>query len=491
MSARSLTALIAAIAATVALSGCSGGGGSSGTGGTGPGGSAPGPGAGPGPGPGTIVAPPSSTSCSLRARQTWAAEQLNEWYLFPETLPATLDPAPYSSVQDYLDALTATARSQGRDRFFTYIDSIAEEDAFFRSGQTAAFGIRIQTDAAGRRVLVADAYENAPALAAGIDRGAEILAIGTNPASLRSVQSIIAAEGAAGVSDALGPATAGTTRALEISDSNGRRIVTIAKATFDIRPVSNRFGAQVLTDNGRRVGYLNLRTFIDTADPQLRDAFATFRAQGITDFIIDFRYNGGGLVDIADLMGDLLGDNRASGDVFETTEYRPSKAQFNETRRFRRQPQSVAPVRIAFITTSASASASELVINSMQPWLRDNLILVGSNTFGKPVGQIARDRTACDDRLRVVAFETRNADRQGGYYNGLAGTVPRSCAAQDEIGRPMGDPQEASTRAALDALGGASCAAIGSLSTARSAGRRQLLVRERPSVVDREVPGTF
>jgi C-terminal processing protease CtpA/Prc len=480
-SLRIATALLSA----VALVACSSGSGAPSTG------SGSSNNAGSSGGGGIVTTPPASTDCSLRARQTWAAQQLNEWYLFPETLAPGLDPASYSSVQAYLDAVTATARSQGKDRFFTYIDSIAEESAFFSSGATAAFGIRIQTDTPNRRVLVADAFEGAPALAAGIDRGTEIVAIGTSPSTLRPVSQIIAAEGAAGVSDALGPSTAGTARTLEIETGNVRRVVTITKANFNIPPVSARYGAQVLTDGGRQVGYLNLRTFIDTADPALRSAFATFRAQGITDFIIDFRYNGGGLVDIADLMGDLLGDNRAAGDVFETTEYRPSKAQFNETRRFQRQPQSVAPLRIAFITTSASASASELVINGMQPWLRDNLILVGSNTFGKPVGQIARDRSACDDRLRVVAFETKNADRQGGYYNGLASTVPRSCASQDEIARPMGDPQEASTRAALDALAGASCPAIGTVSTAQSAGRRQLLVRARPSVLDREVPGTF
>ena len=477
---RNATALLASLA----LVACSGGG-SSPTAGSG-GGST-----GTGSGGGITSPPPTTTDCSLRARQTWAGQQLNEWYLFPETLPANLDPAAYGSVQDYLDALTANARGQSKDRFFTFITSIDEETAFIRSGQTAAFGIRIQTDTVNRRVLVVDAYEGAPALAAGLDRGARILAIGTSPATLQTVESLIAANGSAGVSDALGPSTAGVARTLEIEDGNGRRTVTITKANFNIRPVSNRFGVQVLNDGGRRVGYLNLRTFIDTADPQLRDAFATFRAQGITDLIIDFRYNGGGLVDIADLMGDLLGDNRAAGDVFETTEYRPSKAQFNETRRFQRQPQSVAPARIAFITTSASASASELVINSMQPWLRDQLILVGSNTFGKPVGQIARDRSACDDRLRVVAFETKNADRQGGYYTGLASTVQRSCAAQDEIARPMGDPQEASTRAALDALAGNSCTAIGAVSRAQSAGQRELLVPRRLSVVDREVPGTF
>jgi C-terminal processing protease CtpA/Prc len=469
---------------SAALAACSSGGGSPGGGSTSAGGGSSQPPAG-----GT--APPTGTDCSLRARQTWAAQQLGEWYLFPETLPPALDPAPFTSVQAYLDALTATARAQGKDRFFTYVDSIAEEDAFFRSGETAAFGIRIQTDAATRRVLVADAFEGAPALAAGIDRGAEILAIGTNPGNLRTVSNIIAADGAAGVSDALGPSTAGTARTLEIQDDNGRRTVSITKTNFNIPPVSQRFGAQILTDGGRRVGYLNLRTFIDTADPQLRNAFATFRAQGVDTFIIDFRYNGGGLVDIANLMGDLLGENRNTGDVFSSTEYRPSKAQFNETHRFQRQPQSVAPVRIAFITTSASASASELVVNGMQPWLRDQLVLVGSNSFGKPVGQIARDRSACDDRLRVVAFGTKNADGRGDYFNGLASTVARSCAAQDQLARPMGDPQESLTRAALDALAGASCPAIGTLSTPQSAGRRELLVPTRPSVVQREVPGTF
>ncbi|MGL6043154.1 MAG: S41 family peptidase, partial [Sandaracinobacteroides sp.] len=96
---------------SAALVACSSGGAPTTTGG-----SSAGSGGGTGTGP-----PPSSTDCSLRARQAWAKSQLDEWYLFPETLPASLDPAPYPSVQDYLDALTATARGQGKDRFFTYI----------------------------------------------------------------------------------------------------------------------------------------------------------------------------------------------------------------------------------------------------------------------------------------------------------------------------------------------------------------------------------
>src|SRR5438309_11541820 len=95
-----------------------------------------------------------ATGCTLRARQDWASAQLKEWYLFPETLPATLDPTPYATVDAYIDALTANARAQGRDRFFTYLTSIAEENAFNSSGSTAGFGFRISFDASNRLLVM-------------------------------------------------------------------------------------------------------------------------------------------------------------------------------------------------------------------------------------------------------------------------------------------------------------------------------------------------
>lgn len=448
--------------------------------------------------------PPAVSACSLRARQDWAAGQLREFYLFPETLPASLDPTPFTSVDTYIDALTSTARSQRRDRFFTYLTSIREENAFFEAGATAGFGVRLVTDAVGRRSLVAEAFEGAPALAAGIDRGTELLAIGADAASLRSVAEIIAAEGPSGVVNALGPNTAGTTRTLRVADRAGAvRDVTLAKADFALSPVSPRYGAQVIEDGGRQVGYLNLRTFISTADPALREAFARFRARGVTEVVVDFRYNGGGLVSIAELINDLLGGDRAGGDVSSFITYRPEKVSENRTRFFTPQAQSIAPMRLAFIGTASTASASEQVINSTLPYLRDRVALIGTNTFGKPVGQIARDRSECDDRLRVVAFETQNAARQGGYYNGLAGSVAASCRATDDLARPLGDPQEASTRQALDFLAGRPCDPISlePVSARASAGpdegelgatRRQgLLTPERPTPAQREVPGLF
>ena len=470
--------------ASLVLTACGGGGGSTPT-------PTPGPIATPGPTPSPTPAP--TATCSLRARQDWVLAQMREWYLFPETLPANLDPTPFTSVQAYLDALTATARAQRRDRFFTFITSIAEDNAFFNSGASAGFGIRLSYDTDARRLFVIEAFEGAPALAAGIDRSTEILAIGTSQNDLRNVSDIFATGGAQAVSDALGPSTAGTTRVLRITDAQGPRTVTVTKTEFSIPPVSSRYGAKIIDDGGRKIGYVNLRTFINTAAPALRNAFASFRAQGITEVIVDFRYNGGGLVSIAELMGDLLGGNRSSSEVFSFTTFRPEKASNNEQRNFNPQAQSIASTKIAFIGTGGTASASELVINSFIPYLRANAALVGTNTFGKPVGQIALDRAACDDRLRIVAFRTENAQHRGDYYDGLATEVEASCAAPDDFTRQLGDPQEGSTRGALDFLAGRSCTRISTGISARGVreGQRELLTPERPTTAQREVPGLF
>jgi C-terminal processing protease CtpA/Prc len=443
--------------------------------------------------------PPASTSgCSLSERQNWVSAQMNEWYLFPETLPTGLNPNGFSTVDAYLDALTATARGQGRDRFFTYITSIKEENAFFSSGSSAGFGFRLSYDNAARRVFIAETFEGTTALAANVDRGSEILAIGTNSGNLQSVSNLMAAGGPQSVINALGPSDPGVTRVLRVIDQSGvTREVTLSKTDYTLTPVSSRYGAKILDDNGRRVGYVNLRTFISTADPALRNAFAQFKAQGVTEVIVDFRYNGGGLVSIAELMGDLLGANRSTSDVFSITAFRASKSQFNEIDRFQPKPESIAPTKIAFIGTGGSASASELVINSFIPYLGTNMALVGSNTFGKPVGQIALDRSACDDRLRVVAFATQNKDGQGDYFQGLATKVPRTCQAADDVTKPLGDPQEASVARALDFLAGRSCSAIaGDGAKTQSidkvgSQRFDLLSPARPNTVQREVPGSF
>ena len=449
----------------------------------------------------------TNTACSITERQNWVVAQLNEWYLYPETLPNNIRVSDYSSVDALISAMTATARAQNKDRNFTYITSAAEEDAFFNSGATAGFGIRLGYDLNARRVFILEAFEGTPALNANIDRGDELTAIGTSASNLRSVADILAAEGAQGVSNALGPSTVGTSRVLRVARGSTSREVTIAKADYSIEPVSSRYGGRIIEDAGKRYGYINLRTFISTADARLREEIKKFRDANITEIIIDFRYNGGGLVSTGNLMGDLLGGNRQTSEIFSQLTFRESKAANNSIKRFAPQEQSASPTKLAFITTGSSASASELVVNGFIPFFDNRLGLIGSNTFGKPVGQIARDNAACDDRLRIVAFTTRNSTNSDAYFNGLAEAVKASCRANDDFTQPLGTAGEASTRQALDFLQGKSCTAIPVTSAEAATASRigaqtevsdtlaleiePLPLPAQPTTAQREIPGLF
>jgi hypothetical protein len=198
--------------------------------------------------PTTPPSPPPTSACTLRTRQDFAAAQINQNYLFPEDIAPNVNPASFSSVQAYIDALVAPARAKNRDRGFTYVTSIAEENALAQSGASAGFGVRLSTDANARRVFIAEAFEGAPALAAGIDRGTEIIAIGTSAGDLRTVDAIIASEGVGGVTNALGPSTAGTTRLLRVRGLDGTiRDVTVSKTVFSLDPVSDRYGSRIWT----------------------------------------------------------------------------------------------------------------------------------------------------------------------------------------------------------------------------------------------------
>ena len=149
-----------------------------------------------------------------------------------------------------------------------------------------------------------------------------------------------------------------------------------------------------------------------------------------------------------------------------------------------------------FRSAGASASASELVMNAVLPYLGANAALIGANTFGKPVGQIAIDRAQCDDRLRILAFATQNANRQGDYYNGLAGNFQSTCRAADDLTNQLGNAQETSIKTALDFLAGRSCtpigASVGTQSQTEVRSRNELLRSGVPkNTIERDLPGAY
>ena len=135
------------------------------------------------------------------------------------------------------------------------------------------------------------------------------------------------------------------------------------------------------------------------------------------------------------------------------------------------------------ITTGGSASASELIINSLRPFM--NVTVVGDRTFGKPVGQYGFD--FCDKTLFPVAFATENALAQADYFDG----IPADCAAADDLDHQIADPGEGSLAEALYYLRRGRCSGRASTEAEVQARRRMVLPRPYEGDPWRQLLGAY
>ena len=247
--------------------------------------------------------------------------------------------------------MVAPARAEDKDRGFTYITSASEEDELINSGSTAGFGIRLVVDSDNSRVFVSEAFENGPAFLAGMDRGQNYWPSGQQAPTCKRSPPYLHLGEPPQFSTHLVLSEPGVTRVIQFRTAEGITLEqNITKEEYALDPVSNRYGVKIFNDGNKQVGYLNLRTFIvGGADADLRDAFDQFSAQGISELIIDFRYNGGGLIRIADLMGDLMG--AVGGEVWSKTILRESKSSENSTTTIRGGVGSNYPYKNCFYWT--------------------------------------------------------------------------------------------------------------------------------------------
>ncbi|HSN91747.1 MAG TPA: S41 family peptidase [Anaeromyxobacteraceae bacterium] len=397
-----------------------------------------------------------SDECSVGKANQFVHQNTLDWYLYPELLPDPLpDPARYADPQDLLDALTANARAAGMDRGWSYVASYSAVTAYYAGGPTAGFGFSLQIRGTGQLFLT-QVMTGSAAAAGGFHRGDEILSISDVTGIL--AQTPFTSES---ISAAIGPATAGVTRTFEVAPVEGGTATrTVTKAAYTLVPVSH-----AVIDRGvgvPKIGYVNLVTFITPAEAQLREAFAAFQADGVQDVIVDLRYNGGGLVDTAIVLANLLGGGRTTNDTMFAWYLNPAHlADTPPPQTFAPEAGSISVRRVAFVTTGASASASELVANVMEPWVP--VAIVGARTYGKPVGQRGFVLQSCDLLLGLIAFGLENAQGDGAYFDGLPDAGGNFsgplCAAADDLTLPMGNPLEASTAAALAFVDTGACPA--------------------------------
>ena len=392
------------------------------------------------------------SECSIEGQKQFVLDNMRAWYFWNDLLPAEVDTSQFATPEDLLAYLTTFSPDLTPDDGidnpvdrFSFINTAAADQAFFGEGKFEGFGFS-SSFVAENDLRLTRVFFDSPANRAGLARGQQIVALNG-----RTIEEIQANEGINAVLD-LSPLDFTMRPVGGNPDGSDDFTTSIAQDIVTIDPVPQ---ARIITDpNGVRppVGYMELATFISTADAAMDAVFADFRAQGVNDIILDLRYNGGGLVSTSELLGDFLGGDVAENLVYSKTVFNELRAPaYNTVEFFERRGNSASLVRLVVIASGRTASASELVINGMDPHVE--VVIVGTDTFGKPVGQVGLD--FCEKILRPTAFQTLNANDFGDYFFGL----PVDCAAPDDLDVAVGADNDPNIEAALTYLDTGGCPA--------------------------------
>ncbi len=382
------------------------------------------------------------------------------------------DPGLFNDPIDYFGQLKTFAKTPSnadKDKFHFTIPS----DEFFQlsqSGVSAGYGAKFILLAAAppREIVVAFTEPNSPATAPAVNlaRGAEMLVadgVDVINANTQAAVDIINA--------ALFPSQPGETHTFTVRDLNAtQRNISMTSATIMSVPVQNVGTFPTATGD---VGYMLFNAHIATAESGLVAAVNQLQAAGITDLIVDVRYNGGGFLDIASEFAYMIaGAVPTAGQVFENIVFNDkhpttdpvtgaplSPTPFHTTTQgFDVAAGQALPTlnlpRVFVLSGPNTCSASESIMNGLQG-VDVQVFQIGSTTCGKPYGFYATDN--CGTSYFTIQFRGENNKGFGDYTDGFSaanqtgtiGTVVPGCSVADDFTHALGDPLEGRLAAAL------------------------------------------
>ena len=345
---------------------------------------------------------------------------MKEWYLWNDELPE-VDVENYQSAEALLNALRNPLDK------WSYIQEEESYDQFFNSGQYEGYGFRMAFDEEDK-LRVAFAYRDSPFGKIGADRSWTIDKING-----KTIPTILA-------SGSVTQEISNPTNTFELIDDEGNRITqTLTKETIGINTVLHH---QIFNVMGTKVGYLVFNSFLATSIDELKPVFREFKEEGIQELILDLRYNGGGRVNVAEYMAANIVGSRGAGRNFIEYIFNEQQSEQNQFVPFNSPEYSLDLDRLITITSKSTASASELVINGLRPFM--DVVVIGDNTHGKPVGSFPFRFGGY--AISPISFKIANDDGEGEYFEGFR---PDSYIS-DDLNHKFGDLREARLREALN-----------------------------------------
>lgn len=374
-------------------------------------------------------------TCEIEGVNDWVYQSMLDYYLFYQQVDVNINPATYESPEELIRDLRVSPNDT-----FSYVTDETTYSAFFNEGETFGYGWNFaRTPDNGLFFSLIE--PNSPLAAADVQRGDQLVAI--NGITIPDFDQLSSAER----QRIIGEADEVKTLDLTIDrEGSAQRQVSVTTARYDLQTVLN---TQIIEHNGVNVGYLNFYQFVNTSSQELQQAFATFQAADISELVIDLRFNGGGRIFVAsELASHVLGKTRPD-DVFTTFGYNDKYQDQNVSLYFENMQSTLALNRVFVLQSSNTCSASELVVNSLRPFVE--VITVGSTSCGKPYA--TSPNIACGKVVNALEIELLNAAGAGGYFNGIAA----DCPAIEDVQQPLGETSEPLLATALNYIVAGSC----------------------------------
>jgi len=345
--------------------------------------------------------------------------------------PATGLPYEYAALQDNLK--------------YSFLDEGNSETGMLAQLSLTGYGDGYGFDAAQYMdaLRVKYVYPESPAALANLHRGDKIIAMGTS-----SVDNHLN---------------------MTVEKGDGSIInLNLLESSYTSSTI---FKTKIITSGANSVGYLSIGQFVtkDILQPELEPIFQQFSTNNIRHLIVDLRYNSGGYVSSAECLANFISPSNISGKVMYTEHFNDQMQQgkalilqnqpyynaageqvtingrlatyldvdytvANNTYKFAKEGRLEDLEHVYFIVSGQTASAAEMLINCLKPYLP--VTLIGTTTYGKPVGFF----TVHIDQynLYLSSFQIKNAAHEGDYFEGFDATI----GAKDDLRYDFGDPRE-------------------------------------------------
>lgn len=234
--------------------------------------------------------------------------------------------------------------------------------------------------------------------------------------------------------------------------------ISLVSSHYEVDPIIKD---SVFSYSEKNIGYLALSSFEDVSEghvnlQRLENVFEEFEENQISDLILDLRYNTGGYVTAAEYIADKVineAGNKSLMYSYVLNDYllqhhNMVEGSFEDV--YFKRNNNLDLKTVYFLVTDITASASELLINVLKPYMNVVIIAENDGTYGKPVGFFKQD-ILNSATLWVASFKLMNAAGNTDYWDGLEADKKH---VTDYVFRDFGDVEEAMLSAAItDALG--------------------------------------